>query len=131
MCPIKVPKCVYELSILSWAHEIGNNASDLASLGIWDAWNYYLMLLALSKEKKQKCTFGSDFNFPEDWKIQSLPTKFQVSSAFSLIRRSSFFWTWLHCNGQYEKVLSQEYCTICLTCILSSDYQTIHDRDHC
>ena len=98
MCSIELPKCVYELSILSWAHKIGNNASVLASLGIWNAWNYYLILLSVSKETKQKCMFGSVFNFPEDWKIQSLSTQTQILSPFPSNQKSSFFWAYVNFN---------------------------------
>jgi hypothetical protein len=90
MHPIRFPKCVCELSILSWAQEIGNNASVLASPGIWDAWNYYLILLAASKETKQKCTFWLGFTFSRRLK-NVLATYQNQPSFFSPCKKSLFF----------------------------------------
>lgn len=130
LCPRKLPKCVYELSILYQAHEIGNNVSVLASLNIWDTWNYYLILLAVSKETKQKCMFGSGFNFAEDWNIQSLSAQTQISPYFPLIKKSSFFRAWVNWNRQWGKCHPQSISAFSphLFSFLSA---LIHGADHC
>lgn len=104
LCPRKLPKCVYELSIPSQAHEIGNNASALASLNIWDTWNHYLILLAVSKETKQKYMFGSGFHFAEDWNIQSLPRR-KSHLIFLWSRRTHSFGPGLTAMGDGESAI--------------------------